>query len=72
MAVARVGVGVATFNNHIYAVGGHDGRCYLNTVEVITDYLCKPHVTSGMNHGDRGGGGCMKGGERGLPCKRIP
>ena len=35
MAVARVGVGVATLNSNLYAVGGHDGRSYLNTVEVI-------------------------------------
>ena len=34
MAVSRVGVGVATLNTNLYAVGGHDGRSYLNTVEV--------------------------------------
>ena len=34
MAVSRVGVGVATLTSHLYAVGGHDGRSYLNTVEV--------------------------------------
>ena len=37
MAVSRVGVGVATLNNCFYAVGGHDGRSYLNTVEVHLD-----------------------------------
>ena len=37
MAVSRVGVGVATLNNCFYAVGGHDGRSYLNTVEVHSD-----------------------------------
>lgn len=29
----RCGVGVAVLNQHIYAIGGHDGQSYLNSVE---------------------------------------
>ncbi|CAF0953056.1 unnamed protein product [Didymodactylos carnosus] len=33
MSKQRFGVGVAVLNNLLYAVGGHDGTSYLNTVE---------------------------------------
>ncbi len=29
----RCGVGVAVLNDLLYAVGGHDGQSYLNSVE---------------------------------------
>lgn len=34
MSVARGGVGGAALGNRIYAVGGHDGTKYLESVEV--------------------------------------
>lgn len=33
MSKRRCGVGVAVLNQHIYAIGGHDGQSYLNSVE---------------------------------------
>ena len=33
MSCARGGVGVASLGGKIYAVGGHDGTNYLNSVE---------------------------------------
>jgi hypothetical protein len=33
MSKRRCGVGVAVLNNLLYAVGGHDGVSYLNSVE---------------------------------------
>ena len=33
MSKRRCGVGVAVLNNLLYAVGGHDGGSYLNSVE---------------------------------------
>ena len=31
-------LGVAVLNDHIYAVGGFDGSCGLNTAEVMVDH----------------------------------
>lgn len=33
MCERRCGVGVAVLDNRIYAVGGHNGQSYLNSVE---------------------------------------
>ena len=33
MSKRRCGVGVAVLNNLLYAVGGHDGQSYLNSIE---------------------------------------
>ena len=33
MAKRRCGVGVAVLNDLLYAVGGHDGQSYLNSIE---------------------------------------
>jgi kelch-like protein 20 len=33
MTKRRCGVGVAVLNDQLYAVGGHDGQCYLNSIE---------------------------------------
>lgn len=33
MTKRRCGVGVAVLKDQLYAVGGHDGQCYLNSVE---------------------------------------
>lgn len=33
MSKRRCGVGVAVLDNLLYAVGGHDGQSYLNSVE---------------------------------------
>jgi len=33
MSKRRCGVGVSVLNNLLYAVGGHDGVSYLNSVE---------------------------------------
>lgn len=34
MCVARGGVGGASLANRVYAVGGHDGTKYLDSVEI--------------------------------------
>lgn len=34
MHVCRGGVGVAALGGYLFAVGGHDGKAYLNTVEM--------------------------------------
>lgn len=33
MSKRRCGVGVAVLNDLLYAVGGHDGQSYLNSIE---------------------------------------
>lgn len=33
MSKRRCGVGVAVCNDLLYAVGGHDGQSYLNSIE---------------------------------------
>ena len=33
MSKRRCGVGVAVLNDLLYAVGGHDGQAYLNSIE---------------------------------------
>lgn len=33
MCKRRCGVGVAVLNDLLYAVGGHDGQSYLNSIE---------------------------------------
>lgn len=39
MSKRRCGVGVAVLNNLLYAVGGHDGVSYLNSVERLDDRI---------------------------------
>lgn len=36
----RCGVGVAVLNDLLYAVGGHDGQSYLNSVERYVKSCC--------------------------------
>lgn len=38
MSKRRCGVGVAVLNDLLYAVGGHDGQSYLNSIERL-NYL---------------------------------
>ena len=42
MSKRRCGVGVAVLNDLLYAVGGHDGQSYLNSIErsVTVDGVC--------------------------------
>ena len=41
MLKRRCGVGVAVLNNLLYAVGGHDGQSYLNSIErFLFRYFC--------------------------------
>ena len=42
MSKRRCGVGVAVLNDLLYAVGGHDGQSYLNSIErlVTLDHAC--------------------------------
>ena len=42
MSKRRCGVGVAVLNDLLYAVGGHDGQSYLNSIErsVTLDCVC--------------------------------
>ena len=38
MTKRRCGVGVAVLNDLLYAVGGHDGTSYLNSIERYSDF----------------------------------
>lgn len=40
MMTRRLGVAVAVLNGYLYAIGGSDGQCPLNTVEryIVTPY----------------------------------
>ena len=40
MLKRRCGVGVAVLNNLLYAVGGHDGQSYLNSIERFESSMC--------------------------------
>ena len=45
MSKRRCGVGVAVLNDLLYAVGGHDGQSYLNSIErlvVFQQSSCMP------------------------------
>jgi N-acetylneuraminic acid mutarotase len=33
MSTKRLGVAIAVHNNQLYAIGGEDGKCYLNSIE---------------------------------------
>lgn len=39
MSKRRCGVGVAVLNDLLYAVGGHDGQSYLNSIERLAIYI---------------------------------
>lgn len=39
MSKRRCGVGVAVLNELLYAVGGHDGQSYLNSIERSVDFV---------------------------------
>lgn len=39
MSKRRCGVGVAVLNDLLYAVGGHDGQSYLNSIERSADWF---------------------------------
>lgn len=39
MSKRRCGVGVAVLNQLLYAVGGHDGQSYLNSVERFEKFI---------------------------------
>lgn len=39
MSKRRCGVGVAVLNDLLYAVGGHDGQSYLNSIERLLEFL---------------------------------
>ena len=39
MSKRRCGVGVAVLNDLLYAVGGHDGQSYLNSIERLVSDL---------------------------------
>ncbi|XP_063718556.1 kelch-like protein 20 [Symsagittifera roscoffensis] len=49
MNVARSGIGVAVLNGLIYAVGGHDGTSYLNSVECYDPSVKKWSIVANMN-----------------------
>ncbi|XP_075261820.1 uncharacterized protein LOC142353456 isoform X2 [Convolutriloba macropyga] len=49
MNVARSGIGVAVLNGLIYAVGGHDGTSYLNSVECYDPSSKKWSIVANMN-----------------------
>jgi kelch-like protein 20 len=40
MSKRRCGVGVAVLNDLLYAVGGHDGQSYLNSIERLFLIRC--------------------------------
>lgn len=40
MSKRRCGVGVAVCNDLLYAVGGHDGASYLNSIERYDPQVC--------------------------------
>ena len=42
MSKRRCGVGVSVLNDLLYAVGGHDGQSYLNSIERSVEW--SPHT----------------------------
>ena len=56
MNYSRGGVGVCTMGRMVWAVGGHDGRNYLNTVEYYDMQTEKWHCVTSMEVGRAGAG----------------
>ena len=75
----RCGVGIAVLDNFIYAVGGHDGASYLNSIERydhMTDYwasniaptsVCRTSVGVAVLNGKI----YAVGGQDGVSCLNI-
>ena len=49
-------LGVAVLNDHIYAVGGFDGSCGLNTAEVIFQICNKENLSVSVIFVQKGSG----------------
>lgn len=56
MYVCRGGVGVASMGGFLFAIGGHDGRTYLNTAEMYCPQANKWTMVASMNTRRAGAG----------------
>lgn len=56
MLTARIGVGVAVVKRLLYAVGGYDGNCRLNTVECYNPERDSWTLVASMNTNRSGAG----------------
>lgn len=56
MHVCRGGVGVASLGGYLFAIGGHDGRTYLNTAEMYCPKFNTWTMVASMNTSRAGAG----------------
>ena len=56
MHVCRGGVGVASLGGYLFAIGGHDGRSYLNTAEMYCPKSNTWTMVASMNTSRAGAG----------------
>lgn len=56
LTTPRGGVGIATVMGKIFAVGGHNGNAYLNTVEAFDPVLNRWELVGSVSHCRAGAG----------------
>lgn len=73
MNVCRGGVGLTTLGQYLCAVGGHDGKVYLNSAEMYDPKKDKWEIISSMNTSRAGAGLVTLDASFSLPgCISIP
>lgn len=56
MHVCRGGVGLAALGGYLFAIGGHDGKCYLQTAEIYCPRSDKWSMVASMKTSRAGAG----------------
>ena len=56
MHVCRGGVGLAALGGYLFAIGGHDGKCYLQTAEMYCPRLNQWSMVASMKTSRAGAG----------------
>lgn len=56
MHVCRGGVGLASLGGYLFAIGGHDGKAYLNTAEMYCPKANKWKMVASMKTSRAGAG----------------